>query len=71
MAIFAHAYEMFKGVAPLAELFRYFFALSQMNPASPAVGVPPLLRTVGRCCFRMQPNRQVEFISFAMRDKWV
>lgn len=68
MAIFAHAFEMFVGVAPLTDLFHYFFALARTNPVSPAASVPLLRRTVGGSYFRIWSNHHAEFFSLGVQD---
>jgi hypothetical protein len=69
LTIFAHACEMFVGVQPSVELFRYFFLLCQAGKASPGPGAAQQARMVGGSDFWIHRARQVEFISLTVYGK--
>ncbi|RLN03139.1 membrane-associated protein-like [Panicum miliaceum] len=70
LAIFAHACEMFIGVLPSVELFRYLFSLCRSSSASPGPEAAALHRMVGGCFFRMCPEHREGFINFSVKEKW-
>ena len=67
LALFVHACEMFVGVQPLVELFRYFFTPYWSGSLSPGPGAAPQPRTVGGVFFK---RHGASFLPTARRDKW-